>query len=137
MLRRLIAPEYLFTLAVCTGLSPYLLTRFEDATSRYGINLTYLPLSIWAIAWISFLLGCILARRRRTQAAPLVFRPGAQQLVSAIAVMGMLAAVIQLYLARDIYGGLPIISYLTGNGAIDVGTANELQAQSAYGQFGC
>jgi oligosaccharide repeat unit polymerase len=43
---------------------------------------------------------------------------------------------IQTFLSINVYGGLPIVSYLLGDGNIQVGDANRLQVQSGYGQFG-
>jgi oligosaccharide repeat unit polymerase len=135
--RRLFTPEALFTVSTAAALSPYLLWRFGfKAPMVDRLELTYIPVLVWACGLTAFLAGARLARK--TSERDITFRLCKQNLpVNLLLSFGVAIALVQVYFAiQDVYGVLPLFDYLSSDGRIDVGFANDLQQYSASGQLG-
>jgi oligosaccharide repeat unit polymerase len=135
--RRLFAPEVIFAASTAAALSPYLLWYLGfklPVVER--LDLTYIPALVWGCGLLSFLAGARLARRRKDERA--VFRLSKQNLPMVLLLyIGVAIVLAQIYFAvTDVYGVIPLFAYLSPDGGVDVGTANQQQQYSAFGQLG-
>ena len=130
----LLRPDVLFTAATLQALSPYVFWQFGVGRAMPSSELTYTPIILWAFGLLSFLLGTYLIRHRlpvETTFRITPRRPRVHRLTWSL--IGV--SILQIAFAIQVYGTLPILSYILSDGRIDVVSANELQQQSAVGQF--
>jgi oligosaccharide repeat unit polymerase len=135
--RRLFTPEALFTISTAAALSPYLLWRFGfKAPMVDRLELTYIPVLVWACGLVAFLAGARFARKPSER--DITFRLCKQNLpINLFLSFGVAIALVQVYFTiQDVYGVLPLFDYLSSDGRIEVGFANDLQQYSASGQLG-
>lgn len=136
LLTRLISPRGLLTLAALQALFPYVLWALNGPNPQYvQVPLTGLPLVIWLVAYAAFWAGAAVASLRRPRPAVLHLTVGRVPL-QLLMVAGVALALLQTYGLSEVYGGLPLLSYILADGRIDVGVANALQSESGYGQLG-
>lgn len=133
--RKIFQPEVVFTIAAVQALLPYPIWYFFGPYKELPYQPTYLPAVIWLIGWISFQLGCLFVRRPLPSGPKFSMRRS-QTSVSLLLLVGILCLLLQIAGAVRVYGSFPLLSYLRADGAIDVNIANDLQEQSALGQFG-
>jgi oligosaccharide repeat unit polymerase len=135
MWRSIFRPEVLFALTTVQALSPYLFWQLGWGVSYSHDNLTYYPVAIWLIGCVCFVLGA------RVTAKPLPPRPhyilSESEPEVRVLVIGLVVFILmQAVWVTKVYGTLPILSYLRGDGVMDIVTANRLQEMSALGQIG-
>jgi oligosaccharide repeat unit polymerase len=135
--RRLFAPEVIFAASTIAALSPYLLWYLGyKPPGVQRLDLTFLPALVWGCGFTSFLVGSRLIRNGSGTDA--VFRLRQQNLpITFLLYAGLAVILAQVYLAvKDVYGVVPLLDYLSSDGAVDVGAANDQQQYSGYGQLG-
>ena len=130
----LFRPEVLFGLAAIQGLLPYAVWWSGLDSAPESVNFTYLPVVIWIIAYVAFLLGTATSRRLyadcQYDVAP------KKRKVSTFAWITAGLIVVQLAGVTAIYGTLPILSFLSNDGRLNVNDVNNLQETSGLGQIG-
>ncbi len=135
--RKLFAPEVIFTASAMAALSPYVFWHF-GYKPRLGASLepTYIPALLWSCGLLSFLAGCRLVRKKRGDR--IRFRLSQRNIPMTLLLgAGLAAVLIQVYFAvQEVYGAVPLFDYLSTNGGVEVGTANEQQRYSGFGQLG-
>jgi hypothetical protein len=135
MWRTIFRPDLLFTLATAQALSPYVFWRFGLGEFKGQDNLTYIPVWIWLIGWLAFLLGTRCVTYSRAELAQ--FRISwSENLLRVTTVVIMIVICVQVVSLVRLYGGYPLLSYIRMDGAIDVVTAVNLQDDAAVGQVG-
>lgn len=135
MCKFIIRPDMLFSLATVQALSPYVFWQFGIGEFKGQENLTYIPLFVWTAGWIAFLAGSSIPVTRALPEP--VFQISSSEKVIKVATYIMMAILCaQIASLAQLYGGLPILSYLRQDGAINIGTAVALQEESATGQVG-
>ncbi len=128
-------PDVLFIGTSLLAVFPYAYWSITGQAARHVSELTYIPIIIWGVGLLSFLLGTRLtARALPAQSLFMIHRSSPQIDFMVIAVIALIA--IMVVWAVDVYGTLPILSYVLNDGRIDVITANDLQKYSAVGQIG-
>jgi len=135
--RALFAPELIFAISAAAALSPYLLWYFGfEAPILQRLELTYLPVVIWAVGLLSFIIGARIAKR--TKRVGVVFKLAESNLpLTFFLCAGLGLVLVQVYFAvRDVYGVVPLLDYMSTNGRMDVGVANDEQQYSGFGQLG-
>lgn len=135
MLRTLIRPEILFLLGVGQALVPYLIWTFGGGVSSTGANVSYEPVAIWIAAYLSFCVGSRIASSSKKMQVEFDLRSSGKR-VAAASIATIVGLILQIAWATSTYGTLPLLSYILGDGQMDVATANQLQESSALGQFG-
>jgi oligosaccharide repeat unit polymerase len=131
----LVRPDVLFTLATAQALSPYAFWQFGIGEFKGQASLTYLPLIVWLSGWIAFVIGSLIPKTRKLSDPVFEISPSGTALKVATHVM-MAVICAQVVSLAHLYGSLPILSYMKGDGAINVGTAVSLQEESGVGQVG-
>ncbi len=135
--RRVFAPEVIFGFSAAAALFPYVLWRFGyGMPAAEHIELTYIPVVVWACGFVSFLVGARLAPGRLDEET--TFRLSQENMPMALLLSFASAiALAQVYLAiQDVYGVLPLLDYLSSSGNFDVVMANDQQQYSGSGQLG-
>lgn len=124
----------MFGLALVQGLLPYLLWWSGLDKVPESSNFTYLPALIWLIAFTAFLLGTATAKARQAEVqysiAP--FSRGVTVFVWTMAIL----LIVQLIAVTEVYGTLPILSFLRNDGQLNINEVNSLQETSGFGQIG-
>jgi oligosaccharide repeat unit polymerase len=135
MWRSIFRPELLFALSTLQALSPYLFWQFGWGVSISHDNLTYYPIAIWALGYLCFVTGARLTARQLPPAPQYLLAESEPQI--RILLMGLIVFIaFQSVWVTRVYGTLPILSYLRGDGVMDIVTANRMQETSAIGQIG-
>jgi oligosaccharide repeat unit polymerase len=135
MWRRILRPDVLFTVATLQALSPYAFWQFGIGEFKGQASLTFLPIVIWACGWAAFMLGAAIPRQIGVSAPSFRISPGEPTLkVATIVTLAVVCA--QLASLASLYGGIPILSYIRGDGVMNIGTAVGLQEESGVGQVG-
>jgi oligosaccharide repeat unit polymerase len=132
---RLVRPDVLFTIATIQALSPYVFWQFGVGEYKGQAGLNYMPVVIWACGWIGFMAGTLLVRSRRPE-RPAYVVTVSDSTLRFFTVITILVICAQLVSLSHLYGGVPILSYLRQDGAINIGTAVALQEESGMGQVG-
>ena len=135
MLFALIRPDRLFLLAASLALFPYMLWATGGGVSEARFDVGYQPVIVWLVAYVSFRAGSLLVPGSVPATAGFDLRPCAKRITTA-SVIATIALLAQIAWATKVYGTLPLFSYIAGNGMMDVGTANEMQYNAAFGQLG-
>jgi oligosaccharide repeat unit polymerase len=135
MWRNLFRPDVLFTITAIQALSPYLFWRLGWGVPLTHDNLTYLPVPIWIVGCISFVIGTRFMYRELPH-EPNYVLTGARNQISFMLIVLLAFILVQAVLITRVYGTLPILSYLRQDGKINIVTANQLQDESAMGQIG-
>ncbi len=132
----LFRPVIMFGVGVFQALVPYVLWQFGFGVTQVGMDLTYLPIVLWGIASISFVIGTIFGTALpRTESGRFELK-AEENLIPVLAAVCAVGLLLQVGLQISVYGTLPLLSYIRGDGQIDVGTANLLEAGSGMGQIG-
>ena len=135
--RKFFAPEVIFAASAAAALSPYVFWYFGYKPHLgVGLEPTYLPALLWSCGLLAFLAGCRLARKKCGDV--IRFRLSQQNIpITLLLGIGLVAVLIQVYFAvQDVYGAVPLFDYLSSNGGVEVGTANDQQRYSGFGQLG-
>ena len=136
MWRTLFKPNVLFSIAVVQALSPYLLWKFGTKESQpIGQDLNYIPILVWIIGWVSFLIGGLLVSKMNPVQRLNHYQLGSHRKCLIISLTLLALVICQIYMATLVYGTLPLLSYLRQDKAITVGSAVALQDGSFVGQF--
>jgi len=135
MLRVLVRPDCLFLFAVSLALFPYLFWSLGIGVSEARADVGYQPILVWLVAYVSFWTGSRLIPGKAPINASFDLRPCSRKIIIA-SVVTISVLLIQVAWATEVYGTLPLLSYLAGDGMMDVGTANELQYNATFGQLG-
>ena len=140
MWKRLISPEILFTFASVSAVLPYLYFQAatENALRDYATNLTYIPLVLWAIALLAFLIGSLSASfilrplLTASQYKAPRFALSNRKVTYMLGLVEVLA-VIQIYFAIQFLGVIPLLAF---SGGYNVEDLHEHLTDSPSGQFG-
>src|SRR5450432_1649282 len=135
MWRTIFRPDVLFTITAAQALSPYLFWHFGWGVPLTHDNLTYLPVAIWIVGCISFVIGTRVMYRELPPEPDYVLTSARSQ-INVMLVVLLVFILVQAVLITKVYGTLPILSYLRQDGRINIVTANQLQDSSAMGQIG-
>jgi hypothetical protein len=134
MWRRLFKPEVLFFFGAAQSLFPYLLWKINGPFPLYIYTISYIPLFLWIAGYTAFWLGAKCAglhaypRPRRNLVTGLALhRP--------LMIVVVIALVVQIAALSRVYGGIPILQYLSGHLVAD--QTEELTYSNAFsGQLG-
>jgi len=135
MWRIILRPDVLFTVATVQALSPYLFWQFGIGEFKGQVSLTYLPVIVWVSGWVAFIAGTRLIKRPKLE-TPVFAISASERTVRLATLVVMVIICAQLLSLARLYGGVPILSYIRQDGAIQIGAAVALQEESAVGQVG-
>ena len=134
MWKYLARPSVLMFLALLQGLSPYLTWELQGKNHLYRYDVTYLPITIWAIGFASFWVGARLAPRARRGSVERVCAALSRADVNLLLIVILLITMVELAGAIRMYGFVPILEYMRGT--VTVEQVNLLQTNSVFGQLG-
>ncbi len=133
MLRRLLRPDLLFLLGTLQGLLPYLLLATGAAPEVTFFQLSYYPLAIWSIGYVSFWVGTRLIPQFSSPAVPRDVPVSLPVLKAALLVLVSLS-LLEMVLLAKVYGGIPLLMFASG--AASVTDTNSAEASSGFGLVG-
>ncbi len=133
MWRRLFQPEVLFLLGTLQGLSPYLFMLSGAVPASIMLMVSYYPLAIWVVGYLSFWLGTRLVPSRSPFPTVQELQISLQTLKFVLGLLCVASLLEMVGLAR-LYGGIPLLMFASG--AASVNDTNNAQTASGFGQVG-
>ena len=134
MWRKIFRPDVLLFIAMIQVLFPYVLWAFGIQVAKYPHNLTYLPIVYWTGGVFFFWLGGMFIRPRK-QLLSFRIAPNRRRIIACCLFLVVCVA-LQLLLIIQLYGTLPILSFLRNDHEFNVVTSSRMQEESALGQIG-
>ncbi|MEA5566421.1 O-antigen polymerase [Anabaena sp. UHCC 0399] len=133
MWRTIFTPEILFFFGMIQALSPYILWNLQGLNPSYHYEITYLPIVIWVIGYVSFLIGTKIIKTNRNSKVNLLVKISLNDL-NFITKILIFLSIVQILLAIKLYGVIPIYGYVKGTAnVLDI---NSIQREAGFGQLG-
>ena len=131
--QKILCPEALFTVSFAQVSFIYSLWLLGIQDDAYQHLPSQLGFTIWAIGYLGFLSGC-----RVSQAFRLFESPPAISLrtvnISRAQKIAIFLFIVQGILLINLYGGIPLLNYLSGSRVVE--DAHDKQLNAAFGQLG-
>ena len=134
MFRYLIRPECLFLIGTLQAFIPYVVWHFSDLNPSYRYQVSYIPIVIYSLGYVSFFLGTRTSSTRRVfprftclGSLNTIHLLWARLLVSVIAVIAIIGVI-------RVYGCVPFLAFLSGKASV-LDTDSSIAEGSTLGQM--
>jgi len=131
----LVRPELLFLVGGILAVSPYVTWFLFGKNPDYVYSVGGIPAAYWVFGYVSFFIGSMKwfpSRRGKVEMS--LIHSVVKWRTTELLLILCIGLMIQMYFVISLYGGIPILLFLTGG--LDVESVNQTQLESGFGQIG-